>query len=120
MSSVPAVVALLEKTVKLMEANSGSLHGANLKALIEKGNSLAREIKAVDAQQELARLKNLSDAVKQFYHEKGLLFIGLKVLNEAGRELHADNATDAAKYNLSILYRHAGRRKAAEAAAAGA
>ncbi|MBN2353721.1 MAG: hypothetical protein JXD23_14205 [Spirochaetales bacterium] len=109
--SVPAVVGAMEQTVKLLEANAGSLHGADLKTLIEKGRSLVKEIKAIDAEQEVKRLKNLSDAVKQFYYEKGLLFIGIKVINEAGRELHAGDAADAAKYNLSIVYRNMGKRK---------
>jgi hypothetical protein len=51
------------------------------------------------------------DEVKQFHYEKGLLFIGLKVINEAGRELHADNVTDAAKYNLAIMYGNTSKKK---------
>src|SRR4030042_7006616 len=88
-----------------------SLNGPHLDSMIEEGKSLAGKIKAVDAEQEVRRLKNLPDAVKQFHYKKGLLFIGLKVINEAGRELHADNPTDAAKYNLSIVYRNMGKKK---------
>ncbi|MBN2353826.1 MAG: hypothetical protein JXD23_14730 [Spirochaetales bacterium] len=109
--TVPAVVSLLEQMVKLAEANSASLHGANLESMIEEGRTLAKNIKAIDAEQEVRRLKNLPDAVKQFHYEKGLLFIGVKVINEAGRELHAGSPTDAAKYNLSILYRNTGKKK---------
>ncbi|MBN2353261.1 MAG: hypothetical protein JXD23_11870 [Spirochaetales bacterium] len=109
--SAPAVVSLLERMVKPAEADSGSLHGANLANLIEEGRSLAGEIIAIDAEQEVRRLKNLPDAVKQFHYEKGLLFTGLKAINEAGRELRADNPTGAAGYNLSIVYRNAGKRK---------
>jgi hypothetical protein len=116
-SSVPAVAAVMDQMVKLLEANADKLHGSNIKAMIEEGRSLSGHIKAIDAEQEVRRLKNLPDAVRQFYYEKGLLSIGIKVINEAGRELHADDATDAAKYNLSILYRHTAKRKEAGTAA---
>ena len=109
--TVPDVVSLLEQMVKLAEANAAGLHGNNLDSLIEEGKTLAKQIKAIDAEQEIRRLKNLPDAVKQFHYEKGLLFTGIKVINEAGRELHADSPTDAAKYNLSILYRSASKKK---------
>jgi hypothetical protein len=110
-SSVPAVINLMDQTIKLLEANVAKLHGAKPEDLIEEGRSLVEEIKAIDAEQEVRRLKNLPEAVKEFYFKKGLLFIGVKIINEAGRELHADNADAAARYNLSIVYRNAGRKK---------
>lgn len=109
--SVPAVINLLDETVKLLKANVSNLHGANLERLITEGAALSDGIKTIDAEQETRRLKNLPDAIKEFYYKKGLLFIGIKVVNEAGRELHADNATDAAKYNLSIVYRNVSKKK---------
>jgi len=42
--------------------------------------------------------------------QKGTLYTALKVVNDAGHELYADNATAAARYNLSILQRRAGKK----------
>ncbi len=109
--SVPAVAEQVENMAQLLEANASAIPGGGLEDMISEGRALAAEIKAMDAVQEVKLLKSLPDAVRRFYHEKGLLFTGIKVINDAGRELHAGNPTDAAKYNLSILYRNTGRKK---------
>jgi hypothetical protein len=41
------------------------------------------------------------------------VFIGIKVISGAGREFHVHDPAAAARYNLSILNRHAGKKKAA-------
>jgi hypothetical protein len=55
-------------------------------------------------EQALAHAANLPAAFTAFAIKKGLLYIALKVINEAGRELHANDPQAAARYNLSILY----------------
>ena len=40
-----------------------------------------------------------------FYVKKAELYLGLKILNEAGHEFYAHNPEAAAAFNLSILYR---------------
>jgi hypothetical protein len=65
---------------------------------------------------EIKRIKALPTTVRDFYYEKGLLYLGLKAINEAGRELHADSKAEAAKYDLSILYRNTSKKKPAREA----
>jgi hypothetical protein len=112
-SGVAGISVQIEKMLKLAEANAGSLPGTDVKALIKEGETLAKNIAALDSEQAVNLLKNKPDAVKDFCYEKGLLYIGIKVINDAGRELHAGDPTAAAKYNLSILYRQTGKKKAA-------
>jgi hypothetical protein len=109
--TVPAVTARVDTMVKLLEANRDALPGTDLRPDIEEGQEIVLNLQSTDAAQELHILKHLSDAVAGFYHQKGLLFIGLKAINEAGHELHYRSPGNAAKYNMSILYRSAGRRK---------
>jgi len=110
-TGVPGISTQLDKMVKLVEANQSNLPGTSLSPLIAEGQTLVQSIKAIDGDQEVKRLKSLPDAVRNFYHQKGLLYIGLKVINDAGRELHANNPSAAAKYNFSILYRNTHKKK---------
>lgn len=98
--SVPALSGQLDRMVKLLESVSSSTD--NL-PLIKEGAALVQELKTADAAQELKRLKELPDAVKAFYLQKGTLYVGLKVINDAGREFHAESPQEASVYNLDIL-----------------
>ena len=108
--SVPALAGQLDRMVKLLESviTSNSTENA---VLIKEGAALTVTLKTADAAQELKRLKELPDAVKGFYLQKGTLYVGLKVINDAGRELHAENPEQATVYNLSILRRRHGVKK---------
>ena len=108
--SVPALSAQVVEMVKLFEANLASMPGAGADKLLEEGNALAQALSGADAAQEVKRFKELPDAVKKFYEQKGLLYVGLKVINDAGHELHASDAHSASRYSLAILHRHAGNR----------
>ena len=99
----------LTEMVKLLESNLANLHGAGLDELLAEGKALMASLGAADAKQEQKRLKELPDAVRRFYQNKGELYVGLKVVNDAGHELHADDAEAASRYNLSILYRRAAK-----------
>jgi hypothetical protein len=114
--SVPAVAVQMDAMVKLLETKSEELPGVPLEPVIKEGKALVASIRELDQLQEVKRIKTLSSTVRDFYYEKGLLYLGLKAINEAGRELHADNKAEAAKYDLSILYRNRGKKKAADAA----
>jgi hypothetical protein len=117
-TGVPGIAAQMERMLKLVEANIDNLPGTNLQPLIDEGQSLVDDIKAIDAEQEVKRLKSLPEAVRNFYYQKGLLYTGIKVINDAGRELHANDPSASAKYNLSILYRHTGKKNPKAAAKA--
>ena len=112
--TIPALQGQLTEMVKLLEANLGNLHGANLDKLLEEGKKLETELRTKDASQEVKRLRELPDSVKEFYFQKGLLYTGLKMVNNAGHELWSADATLAARYNLDILGRNRGKRKGEE------
>jgi hypothetical protein len=102
----PEIASQLVEMTKLFEASLPLLHGKGLDALLQQGKDLAQALQASDATQEVKRLKELPDSVKEFWAQKGTLYIGLKVINDAGHELWADSPGASSKYNLSILHRH--------------
>ncbi len=110
-SSGPALIGQVNEKVKLLEATRDAMPGAGVDDLIAEGNSLRDAMQSADAQHETARLAALPDAVRRFYVQKGLLYVGLKVIHDAARELHAADHAAAARYNLGILHRHAAPRK---------
>ena len=112
--SVPAMAGKLEAMVKLLEANLASLYGSGLQELLAKGKSILEALRSVDAEQELKRLKSLPDAVREFYVSKGTVYIGIKAVNDAGHALYADQPDLSSRFNLIILYRTGGKRKAEE------
>ena len=108
---VPEALTNVNTTIGLMEANLALLGGESARALMETGRRLYTELGSADASQEQARLAGLPVKVQDFYAAKGLLYLGIKVLNDAGQELHAGSAEHAAKYNMKILYRSGARPK---------
>ena len=107
--TIPALQGQIAEMVKLLEANLSNLHGAGLDKLLEEGKKLEAELMEKDAAQEVKRLKELPDKVREFYFQKGLLYTGLKIVNNAGHELHSEAPALAAKYNMAILHRHGGK-----------
>ena len=107
----PGLVGQVKEMVGLLEANLPALSGRGANALVAKGKALAETLQTVDAKHEAKRLSQLPEAVQRFYMQKAVLYLGIKVIHDAGMELHADNHAAAARYNLSILYRNAGHRK---------
>jgi predicted esterase YcpF (UPF0227 family) len=112
--TVPEVIAQMEAMVKMLAARKDNLVCAELGDYIAEGESIVRTLKTADANQEVTHSKHLTDAVAEFYYQKGMLFQALKAVNEAGHELHYKHPVDSAKYNMSILYRHVGRKKHAK------
>jgi hypothetical protein len=108
--SVADVTAQLTTMTATYATHVTSLGGARAQALLEKGQTLLAELSGADSAQEVARLSKLPKKVLDFYAAKGALLIGLKLINDAGQELYADDAAQAAKFNLKILYRRSGKR----------
>ncbi|MDI7270101.1 MAG: hypothetical protein QME96_19100, partial [Myxococcota bacterium] len=79
--------------------------GKNAQALLDEGVRLQAALATADAAQEVKRLSTLPAKVRDYYAAKGRLYVGLKVINDAGHELHASDADAAGRYNLKILYR---------------
>jgi hypothetical protein len=90
--------------------------GPGIEPLLEQGRALHAALAAADATQEQTRLAALPDKVREHFAAKGELYLGLKIINDAARELHADDAVAAARFNLKILYRKAPAAKDAAAA----
>lgn len=105
----PELAAQVVEMTRLFEASLPLLHGQGLDALLAEGKALALALQSTDATQEVKRLKELPDAVKDFWAEKGMLYVGLKMIHDAGHEPHAASAADSSRYNLSILHRHGGK-----------
>ncbi len=120
LASVPAVVKRLNDMLKLIEENLEAFESGNLEEFIGEGKAISGQLAQFDAEQEVKRLRTLPQTVRDFYYEKGLLYIGIKGLNDWGRVLHKKESAKANAYNLSILHRHAGKKKAGEADSAGA
>jgi hypothetical protein len=110
LSGVPAVVTNMNDMVKMLEANFEEMDNGDLKAFIDEGKGLVEQIKSFDSVQEVKRLKSLPESVRNFYYQKGLLYMGIKGINDWGRAYHRGDPAGANAYNLSILYRHAGKR----------
>jgi hypothetical protein len=81
------------------------LNGSSLPDAVRLFDALQQ----ADAAQEQTRAAYLPASVTAFYARKGELYLGLKVINDAGHELHAGDLQAAAKYNLSLLHRHPGQ-----------
>lgn len=117
-SSIPRlkeeVKAKLAIVARNAEAFKSKGAGPRFVALVEK--TLA-DLETADAAQE-ASLSSLPPATREFSEKKGRLYYAVKDLNDAGRSLYADDVEKAARYNLRILYRRGGAKKATAAVAA--
>lgn len=107
-SGVPELMEQLTTKTATFALSLEAMGGASAQALLDEGKRIHDELGSADAAQETARLSSLPKKVQDFYAAKGLLYTGLKVINDAGQELHSDDAASAGRYNLKILHRHAG------------
>jgi len=107
--SIPSVEGQMDEMTKLFEANISKMPGKDAQELLDEGKAIATALKNTDAEQEIKRLNGLPAATQELLLKKGTLYTALKVINDAGHELFADNSTQAARYNLSILYRRTTR-----------
>jgi hypothetical protein len=95
----------------LLSANQAIL-GRGVEALVTEGEKLQGDLGKTGEEQEIAHLQTLPARVQEFYVQKGLLYTALKIINDAGGELHAEHADRAAAYNLKILHRVSSHRPA--------
>jgi hypothetical protein len=109
--TVPAVLEQVSKMLALLRSHAADLDrvGPATQPLIDEGQAVYDALQQADADQEQTRSADLPASVLAFYARKGELYLGLKVINDAGHELHAADLQAAAKYNLAILHRHAGQ-----------
>jgi len=109
--SVPAVLEQVSRTLGLLSKHTAELDsvGPATKPLIDEGQQLYDALQQADADQERTRAADLPSSVMAFYARKGELYLGLKVINDAGHELHAGDPQASARYNLSILHRRPGQ-----------
>lgn len=109
-SSVPGITEQLTVMTATFATHVADLGGPRAQALLEKGQTILTTLSTADAEQEVARLALLPEKVLRFYEAKGRLYLGIKLLNDGGHELHADDLAQAARYNLKILRRRAPKR----------
>ena len=113
--TMPALQTQMTEMVSLLEANLARLPGKGLAELLEEGKSLEKALRTADAEQEVKRFRELPEKVIDFYYYKGLLYTGLKMINNAGHALHAENPVASGRYNMDILHRRGGIRSTGQA-----
>jgi hypothetical protein len=79
--------------------------GKGAQHLLDEGQSISAALTTASTDHDVKRLATLPKSVRSFYALKGTLYTALKVINDAGRELHADSPALSAGYNLKILHR---------------
>ena len=113
-SSVPDLTAQVTAMTATMTTMLPALGGARAQALLTEGQTILTELSQADSDQEVARLSTLPQKVADFYAAKAILLTGIKLINDAGQELHADDHAQAARFNLKILHRRGGAREKVE------
>lgn len=105
----PAALAVqTHEMLELLQANRAAIPGAGIDKLIAQGKALAATLHSVDADKELKRQNDLPKSVQEFHYEKGLLYLGLKAINDAGQALYANDAVASSRFNLNLLNRRSG------------
>ncbi len=56
-------------------------------------------------------MKSLPAGMQDYCEKKGRLYYAVKDLNAAGQTLYTDDAVEAARYNMEILYRRGEKKK---------
>jgi hypothetical protein len=104
--AVPARVAQAQRLLGLLAEHAATMDkvGAPTTPLVEEGRALCDALLAADGSQEHARAAKLPIAVAGFYARKAELYIGLKMINQAGHELFAHDPASSSRFNLSLLY----------------
>lgn len=105
--SIPARIKEVQGLLGLLEQHTAAMDqvGPPTQPLIDEGRKLCEAIVTSDGEQELKRGSTLPVAVANFYARKAELYIGLKIINQAGHELYAHDLASASRFNLSLLYR---------------
>ena len=106
--TVPGMLDQMSKTLSLLEKHAAEMDtiGLPVQEHIAEGRKLHQALQAADSAQERTRAADLPAATAAFCAKKGQLYTMLKVINNAGHELFANNPAEAGKFNMSILHRH--------------
>lgn len=104
--AVARILAEANKTLGLLTEHAATIETMcpGTQSLIEEGHRIYDIAGKADSAQEQSRTADLPASVAEFSAKKGDLYLGLKIINEAGLQLHAHDPQNASKYNLSILY----------------
>lgn len=113
--SLPKLLEAMSRLTELCGKYSTRLAEWGGRALAKEGADLVAQIQKTDAGQE-RKLQDLPKKTEEFHVQKGRLFLAIKQINRAGKTAHLDDNAAAARYNLDILYRSAGRRSAIKTA----
>ncbi len=100
-----AVAAQLSAMLAWVETDPDLLPGDDIGALIKEGKKLVAQLGNGKVSEQAARLAALPATDQKFSEEKGLLFVGLRVINDAAQELHLRDRKAAERFNLDILRR---------------
>jgi hypothetical protein len=108
-ATVPGMLEQMSKTLSLLAEHAPDMEkiGLPVQTHIDEGRKIFAALQAADSTQERARSADMPAAVAAFCAKKGELYSMLKVINNAGHELYANNPAEAGKFNMSILHRHA-------------
>jgi len=110
---VPDTLKALQEALGLLRENARIFEKFSLyNTILGEGESLLAELSAADARQETQRFSELPRKVADYYAAKGLMYLALKMINDAGQAYYASDPGQSAKFNLSILYRKAPARTA--------
>jgi len=94
---IPEIQGQIEVMMRLLEENISKMHGKGIDVLLKEGKEILNDFRSADVEQEVKRLRSLPDSVQDFYEKKGLLYLGIKVINDTGHEFFADNSEMASK-----------------------
>jgi hypothetical protein len=100
-----AVATQVSSMLAWLETEPDLLPGQDVAEIITSGKALAKQLARERVTEHAARLAGLPLGDQRFCEEKGELYVGLRVINDAGKELHAGNRTAASRYNLAVLSR---------------
>ena len=108
-ATVPGMLEQTSKTLSLLAQHAPDMEkiGLPVQTHIDEGRKIFEALETADSTQERTPSADLPAAVAAFYTKKGELYSMLKVINNAGHELFANNPAEDGKFNMSILHRHA-------------
>lgn len=110
LSSPPSAPGLLEqmtKTLGLLARHAADMEkvGMPVQTNIAEGQKIFQALQLAESIQERTRASDMPAAVTAFNAKKGELYGALKIINNAGHELYANDPAGASKFNMSILHR---------------
>lgn len=108
--SVPKLLDSMGTMLRLLKEFELEMSCAGpVEPLLDEGRKVHHGLAEADAEQEVKRLQELPSRVRDLYRMRGELYVGLKVVNDAGRERHIRDSHRASRYSLSILHRRGAR-----------